>query len=151
MKYLEVIENEFHWDINNYRKLVFNSKSNNKALQELIKKLNKVVDFYLKNIEENDYTLVPQNIVEDLEISRHFVNTNILPNLNVLYLPTEKEGSWLFKQIFYTKLNNTKENNNKIQSLINNKILVSKKDYIRYLNKNIEKYECLELINKYKK
>lgn len=139
MKYLEIIEKEFHWDIKHYKKLVSTSKSNNKALEELIKKLNKVVDFYLRNIRKNDYTLVPQDIVEDLGISRHFININILPNLNILYLPTIKEGSWLFKEIFYTKLNNTEKNNDKIKNLVESKILISKKDYIKYLNENIDK------------
>lgn len=139
MKYLEVIEKEFHWDIKYYKKLVLSSKSNNKALEELIKKLNKVVDFYLKNMRENDYTLVPQDIVKELGISRHFINTTILPKLNLLYLPTTKEGSWLFKQIFYTKLSSAEKNNSTIKGLIENKILISRTDYIKYLNENIAK------------
>lgn len=136
MKYLEVLENEFHWDIKHYRKLVLSSNSNNKNLEELIKKLNIVVDFYLKYIREYNYTIIPQDIVKGLGVSRHFVNTQILPHLNLLYLPTKKEGFWLFKQIFHTKLNNDEQNIPKIKNLVNSKILICQGDYLNYLRDN---------------
>lgn len=133
MKYLEVIENVFNWDLKHYKKLVLTSNSNNKNLEELIKKLNIIVDFYLKYIRECDYIVIPQDVVKDLKVSRHFVDTQILPHLNILYLPTQKEGSWLFKQIFYTKLNDHEKKNYKIRNLVNSKFLICKKDYLKYL------------------
>lgn len=136
MKYLEVIENEFQWDLKHYKKLVLSSNSNNKNLQELIKKLNIIVDFYLKHIREYEFIMVPQDIVKDLKVSRYFIDTQVLPQLNTLYLPTKKEGSWLFKQIFHTKLNNEEKRNYKIRNLVNSKVIICKNDYLKYLESN---------------
>lgn len=140
MKYLELIEDNFKCDIKHYKKMISKALTSNRDLEELIKKLNEIVDFFVENIQNDDYILTSQDIVEHLGLSRHFVDKNIVPFLDIIYLPTSKEGAELFKQVFFTKINKLLvldyEQNIRIhiEKLMHSKFLISKRSYIKYLN-----------------
>lgn len=90
MKYSDIIENKFHWNLKHYKKLVLSSSSNNKNLEELIKKLNIVVDFYLKCIREYNYVMFPQDLVKDLKVRGTLLIHKYFPSL-IFYIFLQKK------------------------------------------------------------